>query len=292
MSVADEFFQKLDRIAPGKRGDRLAPHKPLYILFCIGLTERGLPRLQSFEAVRAELGTALRLFGKPGGSVNPQYPFWRLQNDGLAEVVADGPLGIRKSNSDPTISSLLQQNARGGLLEEYHELIKSNFGARLLATRKMLDGYFPPATHELLTRIFGIRLTDTDTCVHGWSIAFKEEILRRYNGTCAMSGFSSAWETHIIGIEASPIFWPAVTQRTEVSDAIALSATYATLYQVGLLGIDDDYRVTVSRHLRGSISDATQIDSLQGQLIRLPADQADFPNKKALALHRRWIFKD
>jgi putative restriction endonuclease len=113
-----DFLNRLDRILVYRRGEQRAPHKPLYLLFCIASLQHGLPRLQSFEIVSHALTEALRRFGLRTKTLHPEYPFWRLQNDALAIVEADAPLKYRKSNDDPTKSSLLQTKARGGLREQ------------------------------------------------------------------------------------------------------------------------------------------------------------------------------
>jgi putative restriction endonuclease len=51
--------------------------------------------------VGRDLTGLLKEFGPPRQSYHPEYPFWRLQNDGAWEVHAAGSLKARKGNTDP-----------------------------------------------------------------------------------------------------------------------------------------------------------------------------------------------
>ncbi|MBL6995468.1 hypothetical protein [Desulfobacula sp.] len=96
-----DFFNRLEKILVYKEGVLRAVHKPLYLLYCIAAVQRDEPRLQEYRTIAPILEKALRLFGPRTDKVHPEYPFWRLQNDKLTEVVADGPLETRSGSNDP-----------------------------------------------------------------------------------------------------------------------------------------------------------------------------------------------
>ena len=73
-----------------KKDDQRAPHKPLLALYTLGRLRRGGERLISYADVDRELRKLLKEFGPPRKSYHPEYPFWRLQNDGVWEVLGDG----------------------------------------------------------------------------------------------------------------------------------------------------------------------------------------------------------
>ena len=160
MSSTTNFLRRLDQVLVYKKGDQRAPHKPLYILFCIASLQHGLPRLQKFENVSQALGEALRRYGPKVAFVHPEYPFWRLQHDHLAVVEVDGPLEIRLSNDDPKVSSLRKQNARGGLVEPDYRLLLGNIELQSIAVHKLLDSHFPASIHDEIIRYFNLILND------------------------------------------------------------------------------------------------------------------------------------
>src|SRR5438045_898846 len=89
-----------------QRGER-APHKPLLLLLALARVLKGSPRLEEFHTYEEVMRTLLSKYGPPRRSIHPEYPFWRLQADGLWEVSPTVGLRIRKSNKDPLKSELL-----------------------------------------------------------------------------------------------------------------------------------------------------------------------------------------
>lgn len=107
-----------------KRGDQRAPHKPLLLLYALGRCKQGAARLLSFREVNRVLTALLQEFGPPRQAYHPEYPFWRLQNDGVWEVDTSFPLTRRASNSDPLKSELVQYNVPGGVTEDIYMLLQ------------------------------------------------------------------------------------------------------------------------------------------------------------------------
>jgi putative restriction endonuclease len=87
----DAVLGLFDRLNVWSRGDQLAPHKPLLVLYALGRWSRGEPADIPFTQVDADLTGLLKEFGPPRQSYHPEYPFWRLQNDGVWVVHAAGP---------------------------------------------------------------------------------------------------------------------------------------------------------------------------------------------------------
>ena len=69
-----------------RRGGERAPHKPLLALYAIARLLRCEPRMIPYVEIDRELGKLLMEFGPHRQSYHPEYPFWRLQNDGIWEV--------------------------------------------------------------------------------------------------------------------------------------------------------------------------------------------------------------
>lgn len=292
MTIHSDLFSRLDSIVVGKRGERSAPHKPLYLLFCIGSLQQGKPRLQRFEDIRSELASALRLFGKQRGGVHPQYPFWRLQHDGLAEVCSDGPLEIRKSSSDPNVSSLVEQNARGGLLDEYHSLLFNDPELQSVAIHRILDAHFPPSIHDEIVRFFKLEFRDRHADDARTSAEFHESVLRAYDERCAISGFCAQSDGQSFGVEAAHIFWPQSGGNDQVTNGIAMTTLHRKLYHLGFLGIDDKYRIIVSSQVKEASESDFSLARLRGRSICLPSGTENYPSLQALSWHREWVFKD
>ena len=87
---------------------------------------QGQPRLMPFPEIEEPLRELLEQYGPPRDSHHPEYPFWRLQTDGLWEVLGAKNLTRRKSNSDALKTELRSHEIEGGLLPEVHELLRQD----------------------------------------------------------------------------------------------------------------------------------------------------------------------
>lgn len=112
----DQTLHEFDQINVWSRGDQRAPHKTLLILYARGRWQRGERGKVPFADVARDVAELLREFGPSPKSYHPEYPFWRLQTDGLWTVEADALVEPRKSSTDPKKSELLKHNARRTLL--------------------------------------------------------------------------------------------------------------------------------------------------------------------------------
>ena len=101
MTRGDELIRSFSDLQTWKRGSERAPHKPLLALLALGRILRGDSRLITFKALESDLARLLIDFGPPRASVHPEYPFWRLQRDGIWEVISPKTLKSRRGNNDP-----------------------------------------------------------------------------------------------------------------------------------------------------------------------------------------------
>ena len=91
---ADEIRRHFHGLQIWSRHGRRAPNKPLLVLWAIGRCMSGQERLATYERIDDELSRLMREFGRPGSGIRTHYPFWRLKNDGVWEVLS--PTEIRR----------------------------------------------------------------------------------------------------------------------------------------------------------------------------------------------------
>lgn len=291
MSSSTDFFRRLSDMLVFRKGDQRAPHKPLYLLYCIAGVQSGRERLHAFEAVHQALKPALRMFAPRTESVHPEYPFWRLQHDNLADFVADGPLVIRKSSDDPTVSSLRQQNARGGLLEADHEMLRDDLQLQSLAIHKILDAHFPASVHEDIVRFFGLVFDDRHANDRASDTEFRDQVLSAYDNSCAISGFNLDVSGRSVGVEAAHIFWPQSGGNDEPSNGVAMTVLHRKLFHLGLFSINSDYKFIVASEVSDNGNSMLALSALSGKRMTLPKNKSLWPNQTALSWHQRWVFR-
>jgi len=138
------------------RGDERAPHKPLLILLSLARISQGHGRLTSFTELETALRRLLIDFGPPRKSIHPEYPFWRLQNDGLWEVPSGSELKRRKSGDDVLKSELVKRDVKGGFPEAIYEIFRTDRRFLTAIARMILDAHFPSSLHSDILNEIGL----------------------------------------------------------------------------------------------------------------------------------------
>ena len=117
----EQILQRFETLRRWRSGAERAPHKPLLVLYAIGKLLNGEDKLISYtDDVEENLGNLLRGFGPRRDRYKPQFPFWRLQNDGVSEVSDADQISLTPSR-DPHITDLRNYNAPGGFNETITE---------------------------------------------------------------------------------------------------------------------------------------------------------------------------
>lgn len=102
--------------------------------------------------------------------------------------------------------------------------------------------------------------------------AFRSQLEAAYGGACAVSGCPV-----LEALEAAHILFYRGVHTNHVKNGVLLRADIHSLFDIGLIGIDADYRVTVDDRLLG-----TEYARYHQQSIRLPADHTRWPDPGAL----------
>jgi putative restriction endonuclease len=120
------ILEQFDRLNVWSRGDLRAPHKPLLVLYALGRWSRGESTDIPFRDAEPVLTALLKEFGPSRQSYHPEYPFWRLQNDGVWTVHAPADLTLRRGHSDPVKSELLAHNVAAGFAPEVQDALRAD----------------------------------------------------------------------------------------------------------------------------------------------------------------------
>ena len=112
----NSLLQKFKALNLWQKEGKRAPHKPLLVLLAIGKLLRDEPRLIEYSDIEEKLGKLLQEFGPWRSISRPEYPFWRLRNDGVWEVSDEEK--IRETNKGDAYKTDLRRNkVSGGFTE-------------------------------------------------------------------------------------------------------------------------------------------------------------------------------
>jgi putative restriction endonuclease len=112
-----------------------------------------------------------------------------------------------------------------------------------------------------------------------------------YEHRCAVCGYDGQLENTDLGIEAAHIKWHAAGGTDTEDNGLALCSFHHKALDRGAIGLDDDRRVLVSQHVRGSHGVGEWLLRFVGEPIRSPQAGEPPPAVGNMGWHRREVFR-
>ena len=250
--------------------------------------------MASYPLVDERLGQLLREFGPPRKSVHTEFPFWRLQSDGVWVLDRADQVSVTNSG-DAHKSALLRANVRGGLPEDIYDTLRAN---RQLASRiagDLLAAHFPETQHDDILQSVGLdpefaagkRRTMRDP-------GFRPVVLRAYGYRCAVCSFDVRIGSRSVALDAAHIKWHQAGGPDDIQNGIALCVLHHKLFDAGAFTISrlvDGGVVLVSEEAVGSSGFDEWLGRFHKQPIRQPIRNTYHPNERFLAWNLREVFQ-
>lgn len=290
-----EVLSRVRSIKQWRRGGVRAPHKPIMLLYVLGKLQQTGTSQVSFVSAESDLNQLLQDFGPPRKKTSPAYPFHHLTTDGLWRVSTAHGSG----SPGPSLRAL--RDGASGELEpslvialEQHPILFAS------VTRQLLDSNFPPSMHSDILDAVGLDIDQLEAGTKAMTSkarkrrqAFREEVLRAYEYSCAMCGFDGLLMPEgSVGVDAAHIRWWAAGGPDEVSNAIALCSMHHKLLDRGVIGLTVDHHLTISQHFIGRSRTASQlVVSLSGQPLRSTLTGHQAPAPHHLNWHSSQVFR-
>ena len=287
----EEIIQRFETLRQwGSRGER-APHKPLLVLYAIGKLLRDEDRLISYiDDIEENLENLLKEFGPRRDNHNPQFPFWRLQNDEIWEV-SDADQIRETVSGDAYITDLRNYNVSGGFNETVFAQLQNDSELVFEVIHKLLEKHFPPSIHEDILQAVNIELPlqafDTRTRTSN----FRRNILRAYEYRCAICGFDVKLGAAPIALEASHIKWKSHGGPSETVNGLALCVMHHKLFDRGAFTLSKRLEILVSDDAHGTKGFQEWLMDFHRQKINFPQRQSYYPEVEFIGWHVREVFQ-
>jgi putative restriction endonuclease len=232
----ESALQQFDRLNVWRRAGQRAPHKPLLVLYALGRWVRGEAGDIPFAEVNRDLAELLQEFGPPRRSTHPEYHFWRLQNDGVWVVRADGAMKPRQSNSDPAKGQLLGHHARGGFATEVKAALQTDPGLVGAIAGRLLENHFPESLHPDILAAVGLDLATAAaaTVARKRDPKFRQKVLTAYEYRCAVCGFDVRLGSMAVALDAAHIRWQQAAGPDHENNGLALCVLHHNLFDLGV----------------------------------------------------------
>ena len=267
-----------------KRGGERAPHKPLLLLYALGRTNKEKPRLFSFVENKDQLKELLHEFGPPRFT-SPNYPFIRLQNDGIWDVSSNKTLDSKKDWSDKV---LLENKTFGGFSEEVHSLLLGHKNLAKELAILLLEKNFPESLHRDILNSVGL---DLESPILTRDRNFRDRILRAYEYSCAVCGFNVRLRHTLVAVEAAHIKWHQAGGPDIENNGIALCSMHHKLFDRGVFTITSSMEFRVAEMAHGTHGFNEWLMNYHGRRIRNPINPEYEPSEDNIGWHVREVFR-
>lgn len=272
------------------RGSQRAPHKPLLVLLALGRLLNDEAGLTPYAWIDEKLRDLLREFGPPRRSVHPEYPFWRLQNDGIWQLVGAESVERRASNSDARKSELLKHEVAGGFTPEVQAAFRAQPDLVYQVIDDLLSAHFPETLHDDILMAVGISAPMLTASRRSRDPDFRERILSVYHYACAVCGFDVRIDNRVIALEACHIQWHQANGPDTTDNGLALCSMHHKLFDRGAFTLTPELAVQVSPRVHGTGADAW-LHAFAGKAIRPPSVYTYRPRQQHLTWHLREVYK-
>jgi putative restriction endonuclease len=294
--ITQEKLAQIRSISTWKRGSVRAVHKPLLLLLSLASVQRGDERLISYKEVRVQLVQLLQDYGPPRKSLHPEYPFWRLQNDGEFWEIPErerliSARGDRIRTGDVPSSVLLDMNAHAGFSEDVYEELRKKPKIVSDMTNTILEEHFPHSIHLSLLNAVGMPTDAEQPSKPKRDPEFRNEIIRLYEHRCAMCGFDGRLGNSDIALEAAHIMWHAHGGPDHPTNGILLCTLHHQALDRGAIGLTSNHRIMVSQHLHGGPQVENLITGLAGKSLGMPLDLLATPAATYIEWHLKQVFQ-
>jgi putative restriction endonuclease len=120
---------------------------------------------------------------------------------------------------------------------------------------------------------------------------FKKLVPKIYDYTCCISGLRIVSGYDIQMVDACHIVPFAISHNDTISNGISLSPNIHRAFDRGLITLNENYRVVLSKSFTEFPSEH-MLKSLEGKQIVLPKEAHHFPDLKNLKWHNEKVFKN
>jgi putative restriction endonuclease len=287
----EDVLRQFDRLNVWSRGDERAPHKPLLALYALGAWSRGERDAIPFKRVDPDLTELLKEFGPQRQSQHPEYPFWRLQNDGVWVVNANGPMTPRQSSTDAKKSELLAKDATGAFSPEVQTALRAEPDLVPEIATRLLESHFPESIHPDILAAVGLTLGTETKTTKKRDPRFRQRVLTAYEYRCAVCGFDVRLGSVSIALDAAHIRWHQAGGPDHETNGFALCVLHHKTFDLGAFTVNGEGVLLVSDQAHGTDGFGEALLSRHGKPVRPPQRPEWKPANDSLDWHGREVFK-
>lgn len=302
------------------RSHGVAPHKPILLLSVLQTFQNELndcQRIYITPEIVALFKSNWNLLVTSNHDCRFALPFYHLTSDKFWKLIPKSGFEniLRLSASMRSFANLnaaidcaiienellvlMKDNKSNGILQqfildEYFPNSKSNFNNSVGGQQKLFDEIenkiLNESSKEYRQEIKKLMQQKNEEEVFLRGSLFKREIPKIYNNTCCISGMRIDATIAISMVDACHIVPFSVSFDDTITNGIALCPNLHRAFDRGLIAINEDYKVVVSKNFKEK-ENSYSIRAFENKIINLPSIESYFPTANNFLWHLKNIYK-
>ncbi len=236
-------------------------------------------------------------FGRPGGKVQSEPPFWRLRRDGLWEV-PQAHLVTLTTSGDPHRESLIENKVTGGFPTDVFDALARDPELAKAIARSLVENHYPASLQGDVLMAAGLAPTKDATGAPQFRWArslvrnpqFRTSVLSLYDHRCAVCTFAVRVGDHAVALEAAHIRWHCERGPDTRTNGLALCSLHHALFDRGAFTLTPDRTIEVSGRVSGAMVNET-LRRHDGQPLAEPSVSTARAGLGFIDWHRREVFR-
>jgi len=321
-STLDHYIQKFSSLRVDKNRNswtsltyNCSPYKPVLLISILDQVASGLI-IRNFIEPSFELAETFQEYinslPPTGRQASMSYPFYHLESSGFWEMIPQ-PGQLHLSGRPVRSVKQLRKMYLGARIDEDLFRLMQMESSREKLRMALLHTYFHPQLHAQLqshakvsqaARFYSAGLLGAENTANYNTTppppelqkqvrdqGFRKAIVQIYAHRCALCGIKMRTpEGHTIVDAAHIVPW-SVSHNDEPTNGLALCKLCHWSFDKGLMSVDDDYHVMVSKAVMKDHNLPGHILTLSDRLMFRPEQSRNWPALEHFAWHRKKIFK-
>lgn len=291
IEMPDDILKRFDSVRIFARGGKLAPHKPLLLLYALAKLKSEKAERIAFNDAEEVVGPLIQTYGPFNAKTTVAYPFARLANDS-SDIWWIAP-HEKNASGDLSLTEARDRRLEAGFSENVLQAFRDQPELIDNVALNLLDRNFSPSLHQDILEAVGLYLGDDEIEAiirRKRDPRFRQMVLGAYYEQCCVCKYDVKMNGAAVALEAAHIKMHSAGGPDEVSNGLSLCVIHHKLFDLGALTVDRDLKVRVSERVVGDWGRRLN-DDFHEKPIQTPRNDKMAPAQAYLKWHNTQIFK-
>lgn len=289
--MADDLLKRFESVRVFAKGGKLAPHKPLLLLYALSKLKSEKAERISFTDAEDVVSPLIQTYGPFNAKTTVAYPFARLANDKSKIWWIDEY--EKNASGDLNLTEARDRKLQAGFSDDVLAAFRKNPKLIDNVAVNLLERNFSPSLHQDILEAVGLYLGDDEieaVIRRKRDPKFRYKVLTAYYEQCCVCNYDIKMNGAAVALEAAHIKMHSAGGPDEVPNGLSLCVIHHKLFDLGAITVDKDMKVRVSERVVGDWGRKLN-DEFHEKEISLPRNEGMLPAGQFIQWHNQQIFK-